>query len=183
MNLGLGFEYVLEFRPNETVRVSSILDLDEYCPSRSDNFKIQDDQNVENPGLTLFDVEKVKESLREKDRQYYSSGELTAYIVVGVLSSLLLMVIVLGVFWYLRRKKRKEERHYSLTMRKSARRIEDWTRKESNSTVAEWHQSPLFRNTLESTASHPALTDDTWMDTPRPSICLNDQQLIFSQDI
>ena len=140
--------------------------------------EVQSDSNGD-----LSDINKLQGSLSKMKRKVYTSGELTAYIVVGVLSSLLLVTMTMGVLWYLNRKRRKKEKHYSLTMRKSARRIESWTRKDSvNTTVEDWHQ----RNTLQSTVSHPishcALTDDTFFDTPLPSIVL-DQQVLFSQEI
>ena len=176
-------EINIEYKPNETARVSSVLDLEEYCQSgRKDSpydYYAQSDASYAIGGNSRpLDFEIAD---RGKDRKYYTSGETTAYIVVGVLSSLLLMIIVLGVLWYLKRRKRNMEKHYSVTMRKSARRIESWTRKDSvNTTVEDWHQ----RNTLQSDDSRPsrALTDATFMDTPLPSIML-DQQVLFSQEM
>ena len=179
------FDYVINIqaKPDESVSVSSVLDLEKYCTSRKDNFlssNIYGPQSDPNGNINKF-----QESLNKMDRTY-TSGELTAYIVVGVLSSLLLVVITVGALWYLKRKRRKKEKHYSLTMRKSARRIESWTRKDSvNTTVEDWNQ----RNTLQSSVSqvshpisHRAFTDDTFFDTPLPSIML-DQQVLFSQEM
>ena len=184
MPLIFNFEINIEYKPNETARVSSVLDLDEYCTSRRDTPQIGEnyyyEQSYPSGGNSRPHDFEIEEK-RGKDKKYYTSGEMTAYIFVGVLSSLLLMFIALGVFWYLKRRKRKLEKHYSITMRKSARRIESWTRKDSvNTTVEDWHQ----RNTLQSTESRAsrALTDATFMDTPLPSIML-DQQVLFSQEM
>ena len=177
-------EINIEYKPNETARVSSVLNLEEFCTSRKDNpidyidYYAQSDPSggIFRPPPPNFEIED-----RGKGQKYYTSGETTAYVFVGVLSSLLLMIIALGVLWYLKRRKRKLEKHYSITMRKSARRIESWTRKDSvNTTVEDWHQ----RNTLQSDDSRPsrALTDATFMDTPLPTIML-DQQVLFSQEM
>ena len=170
----------IQSKPNESVKVSNVLDLEKYCTSRRDNFiyEVQSDSNGD-----PSDSNKSQGNLNKMNRKFYTSGELTAYIVVGVLSSLLLVIMTMVVLWYLNRKRRKKDNHYSLTMMKSARRIESWTRKDSvNTTVEDWQQ----RNTLQSTVSHPishrALTDDTFFDTPLPSIVL-DQQVLFSQDM
>ena len=179
-------EINIEYKPNETARVSSVLNLEKFCTSRKDNpldyidyYAQSDDPSggIYRPPPN-FNIENKDGG---KGKKYYTSGETTAYVFVGVLSSLLLMIIVLGVLWYLKRRKRKLEKHYSITMRKSARRIESWTRKDSvNTTVEDWHQ----RNTLQSDGSLPsrALTDATFMDTPLPSIML-DQQVLFSQEM
>ena len=124
---------------------------------------------------------KDTEQLTGKDNKYYTSGELTAYVIVGVLSSMLLVILAIGIVFYLKRKRRKEEEKYSITMRKSARRIDSWTRKVSSvntTTVEDWHDG----NILESTVSHRALTEDTSMDTPLASMAL-DQQVLFSQEM
>ena len=95
----------IEYKPNETARVSSVLNLEEYCTSRRDydpSYYYQSDpggDTYRNPDTPIED--------RRKGKRYYTSGELTAYIFVGVLSSLLLVIIVLGVLWYLKRRKRK----------------------------------------------------------------------------
>lgn len=181
-------EINIEHKPHESATVSGVLDLEEHCTSSRkdpDIFRPQSD-SYGDPGILQSGFGQLgngqsQGSKRKKDKKYYTSGEVTAYIFVGVLSSLLLVIIALGVLWYLKRRKRKREKNYSITMRKSARRIESWTRKDSdNTTVEEWHQ----RNTLQSTDSSRsrALTDATFMDTPLPSIML-DQQVLFSQEM
>ena len=170
----------IQSKPNESVNVSGGLDLENYCTTRRDNFiyEVLSDSNGD-----LSDINKFQESSSKMDRKYYTSGELTAYIVVGVLSSLLLVTMTMGVLWYLNRKRRKKEKHYSLTMRKSARRIESWTRKDSvNTTVEDWHQRNTLQSTVSHPVSHPAFSDDTFFDTPLPSIVL-DQQVLFSPEM